>query len=164
MVLPRTEGRIEIDASGQPALRLGELLTGAERIVRIFSDTLDPEIFDTEQVAAELSRLARAARQCEVRILIKDSHALVKRAHRLGALHRRLVSTVQIRKLSYLPEHYVPNYVLVDDHGIFFDPKDDDKVRFMNADDRPLVRHYAEQFDELWSKSGPDPELRVMPM
>ena len=84
MVLPRTEGRIEIDAAGQPALRLGELLGGAERIVRIFSDTLDPEIFDTEQVAAELSRLARAARQCEVRILIKDSHALVKRAPSTG--------------------------------------------------------------------------------
>ena len=164
MVLPRSEGRIEIDAAGHPAQKLAELLGGAERIVRIFSDGLDPEIFDTEEVAAELSRLARKGYQCEVRILIKDSYALVKRAHRLGTLHRRLVSSVQIRKLSYIPEHYVPNYVLVDDHGVFFDPKEDDKVRYMNADDRPLVKHYAEQFDELWSKSGPDPELRVMPM
>ena len=164
MVMPNSEGRIEIDASERPAERLATLLQRAERMVRIFSDTLDPDLFDNDAVAGELSRLVRSGRQCEVRILVKDSHALVKRSHRVGTLHRRLVSSVQIRKLGYLPEHYVPNYVLVDDCGVFFDPRDDDKVYFMNVDDRAFVRHYLEQFDELWSRSGPDPELRVMAM
>jgi hypothetical protein len=34
----------------------------------------------------------------------------------------------------------------------------------VNADDRPLVRHFTEQFDELWSRCMQDPELRVMPL
>ena len=71
---------------------------------------------------------------------------------------------VLLRKLTYCPDHYVANYVLVDDGGIFFIPNEDDKVCFWNRDDRPLVRHYTEQFDELWQRSSPDPELRFMPM
>lgn len=164
MVQPKAEGRIEIEPAENPASRIAELVQAGERIVRILSDDLDPELFDTEALAEELSRIARRGQQCEVRILLKDSHNLSKRRHRVGTLHRRLVSSVQIRKISDYPEHYVANYVLVDDHGIFLIPKEDDKVTFMNHDDRPLVKHYTEQFDTLWSRSGQDPELRVMPM
>jgi hypothetical protein len=164
MVQPRAEGRREIAAGSVQAEALQELVRGAERSVRILSDALDPDLFDHEALAAELSRLVRGGRQCEVRILVKDSHNLVKRSHHLGTLHRRLVSSVQVRKLSQFPEHYVANYVVVDDRGILYLPMVDDKSGFVNADDRPLAKHCAEQFDELWSRSGPDPELRVMPM
>ncbi len=164
MTLPKAEGRIEIDATENPAARVAELVRGGERIVRILSDDLEPALFDTEALAEELSRIARRGQQCEVRILLKNSHNLSKRRHRIGVLHRRLVSSVQIRKIADFPEHYVANYVLVDDHGIYLIPMEDDKVTFMNHDDRPLVKHYTEQFDSLWFRCGQDPELRVMPM
>jgi len=164
MVQPRVEGRIEITHDMDQAGPLAGLVRGAERLVRIFSDALDPELFDHEALATALSQLARGGRQCEVRILVKDSHNLVKRAHRLALLHRRIPSSVQIRKLTYFPEHYLANYVLVDDQGVFFIPMEDDKVCFMNTEDRALVKHYREIFDELWSKSGSDPELRVAPV
>ena len=164
MVQPKAEGRTEIPAGSAQAQALQELVRGAERSVRILSDTLDPDLFDHEALSAELSRLVRSGRQGEVRILVKDSHNLVKRSHQLATLHRRLVSSVQVRKLTQFPEHYVTNYVIVDGRGILFLPMLDDKVCFVNADDRALAKHYAEQFDELWSRSGPDPELRVMPM
>ena len=164
MVQPRVEGRRELLAGDEQALALQELVHGAERSVRVLSDALDPALFDHEALATEFSRLVRSARQCEVRILVKDSTNLVKRSHHLATLHRRLVSSVQIRKLTDFPEHYVANYVLVDERGILFLPMLDDKVCFANADDRALVNHYAEQFDALWSRSAPDSELRVMPM
>lgn len=161
---PKAEGRIEILPADDPAGHLCELVKAGERIVRILSDELDPALFDNEALATELSRIARHGRQCEVRILLKNSRHLSKRTHRLGTLHRRLVSNVLIRKLGHFPEHYVANYVLVDDHGVYFMPMEDDKVCFMNHDDRPLVKHFTEQFDELWSRAVPDPELRQMSM
>jgi hypothetical protein len=164
MVQPKSEGRVEIEASGDQAGALQELLTGARHVVRIFSDYLSPQLFDHAGITAELSRVARHGPPCEVRILIKNSQFLVKSAHRIGALHQRLVSSVVLRKLSYCPDHFVPNYVLVDDSGIFFIPNEDDKICFWNRDDRPLVRHYTEQFDDLWQRSGADPEMRFMPM
>jgi hypothetical protein len=164
MVLPRAEGRIELAASDDRAGALSELVRDARHIVRIFSDHLSPQLFDNEDLARELSRVARQGRPCEVRILIKSSQFLVKRPHRLGALHQRLLSSVLLRKLAYCPDHYLVNYVLVDDCGIFLIPNDDDNSCFLNREDRPLVKHYSEQFDELWQKSGPDPDMRVMPM
>ena len=164
MVRPKTDGRRDIDPAGDRTGALAELLQAGKRIVRILSDALEPAIFDTEAVAPEISRIARSGRQCEVRILLKDSRNLSKRRHRLGTLHRRLESNVQIRKLTEYPEHFIANYVLVDDGGIFFMPMDDDKVCFVNAYDRPLARYFTEQFDDLWSRSAQDPELRVMPL
>jgi signal transduction histidine kinase len=164
MVQPKAEGRSELAGAEEQVAALLDLLRGAERSVRILSDALDPALFDHEPLAAELSRLVRTSRQCEVRILVKDSQHMVKRSHHLATLHRRLVSSVQVRKLTQFPEHYVTNYVIVDTRGILLLPMQDDKVCFANADDRALAKHFAEQFDELWSRSGPDPELRVMPM
>ena len=121
---------------------------------------LDFHKFDEDREAV----LQRALEAGVMRILIKSSLFLVKRSHRLATLHRRLLSSVPIRKLSYCPDHFVANYVLVDDSGVFFIPNEDDKVCFANKDDRPLVKHLIEQFDDLWDKSSPDPELRDMPM
>lgn len=164
MVQPKTEGRVEVEASGDQAGALCELARGAQHVVRIFSDYLSPQLFDNAELASELSRVARHGPICEVRILIKNSQFLTKRAHRLGTLHRRLASSVLLRKLTYCPDHFVANYVLTDDQGIFFIPNEDDKVCFWNRDDRPLVKHYLQQFDDLWQRSGEDPEMRYMPM
>ena len=117
-----------IDVTIAEAGALCELLRGAQHIVRIFSDSLSPQLFDHAGLASELSRVARQGRACEVRILLKDSQFLTRRTHRIGALHQRLVSSVLLRKLTYCPDHYVANYVLVDDGGIFFIPNEDDKV------------------------------------
>lgn len=164
MLMPRSEGRIELLPADDQADALCQLVNGATRIVRILSDNLKPELFDNAELAEALSRVARHGRQCEVRMLVKDTSMLIKRAHRLGALHRRLPSLVLLRKLSYCPDHYVPNYVLVDNTGVFFIPNEEDKVSFVNDSDRPLVKHYIEQFDDLWQKSMGDPEMRTVPV
>jgi len=40
--------------------------------VRVFSDNLNPEFFDSDALVNALSRVAHHGRQYEVRILIKD--------------------------------------------------------------------------------------------
>lgn len=161
---PKAEGRVEVPATADQSGAIRELVADGRRTVRVFSDFLDPQLFDNADLVAELSRVARLGRQCQVRILVKNSLFLVKRSHRLATLHRRLPSSVPIRKLTYSPDHFVANYVLIDDCGVFFIPNEEDKVCFANNDDRPLVKHLIEQFDDLWDKSSPDPELRDMPM
>lgn len=164
MVLPKAEGRVELDASSDQVDALLGVLQQAQRIVRILSDALDPALFDHAGIAAELSRVARQGRQCEVRILLKDSHNLSKRNHCIGSLHRRLVSSVRILKPTSVPEDSAANYVLADDCAVFFLPMEDDKSGFMNHDDRPLVKHLALQFDDMWARAIQDPELRLMPL
>ena len=99
MVRPKSEGRVEIAASGDQAGALCALLQGAQHIVRIFSDALEPQLFDHAGLAAELSRVARQGRACEVRILFKDSHALTRHTHRLATLHQRSGEVVSYDEL-----------------------------------------------------------------
>jgi hypothetical protein len=164
MVLPKAEGRVELDASADQVPALAGVLRGAQRIVRILSDALEPALFDHDEITAELSRVARHGRQCEVRILLKDSRNLSKRSHGVGMLHRRLTSCVRILKPTLMPEDFAANYVLADESGVFFMPMEDDKFCFLNHDDRPLVKHLVLQFDDMWARAVPDPELRLMPL
>ncbi len=157
---PRAEGRVEIDATEPVAPQLRRLVENGRQLVRIFSDELTPEVFDDEELTAALSELARRNRRSEVRILIKDSRLLIGRSHHLASLAQRLPSLVRVRKLTYCPELYVANYLLVDDRGLWYDPRDDDKSSFINDDDRPMVKNLSLQFDELFAKSQADPELR----
>lgn len=159
---PSSEGRLEARTPEEQFAALCELLTHARRIVRILSDDLAPALFDQEETAGELSRIARQGPPCEVRVLIKDSRHLRGSAHRVGVLHQRLVSSVPLRLLLYRPEHQVANFVLTDENGVLFLPNAAEKLCFWNRDDRAFVRHLIAQFDELWHKSGPDPELRSM--
>jgi len=161
---PSSEGRRQLQTPAEQAMALASLAEGAERIIRILSQNLDPALFDNDAFADAVSRVARKGRQCEVRILLQSTEQLVKRSHRIGALHRRLVSSVPIRKLTNVPETVVADFVLVDDRGLFWITRDSDKVCFANDDDRPMVKHLITQFDDLWFRSQPDPELRVMPM
>ena len=55
MIQPRIEGRVELAAADDQAGVLCELLTGAQHRVRIFSDTLDPALFDNAELAHELT-------------------------------------------------------------------------------------------------------------
>lgn len=161
---PSSEGRIEIVTAEEQAGALRALAGEARQLVRILSDELAPVPFDDEDLARELSRLARQGPPCEVRILIKDSRLLRQRGHRLAELHRRLVSAVPLRRLDYCPEQYIANYMLVDDTGLFFIPNEDGKTCFWNASDRAFVKFLTTQFDELWHRSDADPELHFMPM
>ena len=162
MVTPKAEGRVELDVASDQAAGVVEVLRSARRIVRILSDELDPALFDTPAVSEELSRVARQGRQCEVRILLKDSHNLSKRTHGIGTLHRRLPSSLRILRPTLVPEDFSANYVLADDCGVFFMPMEEDKFSFLNLDDRALAKNLALQFDEMWARAEPDPELRVM--
>lgn len=159
---PGTEGRVELEPDESPTGHLIDLVREGRRIVRIFSDDLDPDIFADAGLAEALSEFARLNRRSEVRILIKNSEYLVGRSHDITNLNRRIPSLVAIRKLTYAPELYIDNYLLVDDHGLYYDPKDENQIRFINANDRPMVKHLSLQFDELWAKSHEDPELRSL--
>ena len=163
-MLPRAEGRIELLATAEKISALTDLIANGNQCLRIFSDELDPEIFDDEALVKQISGLARRHRDSRIKILLKSTSLVIKRRHRLVALQKRMPTLIQIRRLSHMPESHVENYVVVDENAIFFDPRDDDKVCFSNPADRPFAQHLLHKFEELWQVSSSDPELRSLPL
>ena len=87
---------------------------------------------------------------------------MVKRGHRLLELARRIPTSVMIQKLSDHPELPGESFVLSDDNGTLYKPLDSDRDGFYEPDDRARAKPYIDRFDDLWLKSQPDSELRVL--
>ncbi|MCB1675704.1 MAG: hypothetical protein KDI01_05410 [Halioglobus sp.] len=139
-----------------------QLCDSALRSLCILSPRLDHEAFDNEALAQAVSDLVRRGRLSEVKILVSDSRALLSRGHRLLQLHRRLPSSVHIRKLAEHPDWKGQTVVTRDRDGVLYKPADSDHEGFYRGDSRSSARPHLELFAALWRHSEPDIELRSL--
>jgi len=91
----------EFDDFAKHALQVVE---ASRREILILSKTFDPALYNTEAFYQQILDLARADRNRQVKILVKDIQPVVEQGHRILALARRLSSKVEIRKLLIKPQ------------------------------------------------------------
>jgi predicted GNAT family N-acyltransferase len=132
----------------------------ARRHLRIYSHTLDHEVFDNADLAAAMTRLVRRGRQSDIRILVNDPRPMVSRGHRLLQLSRRLSSTISIRVLDEHPELPEASYIVRDHDGILYKPDERGANGFFEPDSRASAKRFVEGFDVLWRWGKTDPRLR----
>ena len=132
----------------------------AHHVIRIASSALSPSIFDNEALGNALSRLARANRLSEVRILLAHSKALAERRHHLLQLSHRLPSSVAIRKIDLREDERMAEYVLVDDRGVIIFGNSEQEPGSACFHDRSRNKTLASAFDLLWQRSETPVELR----
>ena len=82
--------------------------------------------------------------------------------HRLLTLARRLPSSVRIQKLTDHPDLPDYSFVVRDIDGTIYKPNDADREGFYEPDSRASAKRFVDQFDDLWIRSRPDPELRML--
>lgn len=139
-----------------------ELARTARRHLRIYSYRLDHDVFDSAELAAAVSELARRGRYSEIRILVSDARPMVQRGHRLLQLSRRLSSTIAIRVLEEHPELPEATYVVRDGDGVVYKPDDSGRPGFFEPDSRASAKKFVEGFDALWRWGERDPRLRQL--
>jgi hypothetical protein len=117
-------------------------------------------IYDHQDLADALSRLARSHRYAEVRILVQDSEPVVKKGHRLIELAYRLSSMISIRNPD--EEHAHVNEALFIADGVGFIKRTmADRFEGVASFNSPLqARELADHFNDIWTRSKPDPQLR----
>ncbi|MFK7913619.1 MAG: GNAT family N-acetyltransferase [Pseudomonadales bacterium] len=156
-----TTPRSFVDEAGAIAA-LTDSLAEPARKLSLLSPDLDHHLFDIDSVAAAVSRFARSAPGCELRILIYSSRLVVARGHRLLELMRRLDSKISIRKV---PSEYAKDersFVVWDQQGYWLLPNADDYQGLATAADPVMATRLQERFDYLWERSRTDPDLRSL--
>ncbi len=136
------------------------MVSQGHRSMRLYSPDLEHEIYDDPMFASAVSRLARVSRNSDIRILIEDSRNVIQRGHCLLDLSRKLSSTLSIRLLTQTSEELTDSFLLVDDCGVLMQPKEEEDQGFAHFNDRVSNKQWSHLFDELWLRSGPDPQLR----
>jgi predicted GNAT family N-acyltransferase len=151
-----------LEGEGEVRDAIVELCAHARRDVRIFSQELDPKLFDDAGLLEALSRFARRHQHARVTILVHDSRRMVRDGHRMLDLVRRLSSSMSIRLVHPDLRDRDDTFVVADGTGVVSIPRHDTPAGFTNLNDRPLAGQFAKVFDRLHERSVHDPYLRTM--
>ncbi|MEE4299611.1 MAG: GNAT family N-acetyltransferase [Pseudomonadales bacterium] len=144
------------------AAAIVELATYARREILVLSQDLDPRYFDRPELLEMLSRFARRHGNAAVRILVHDTRRMIRDGHGLLDLGRRLSSSFDIRIVHPEMQDREDTFVLADRTGMVGIPRSSTAAGFLNLNDAPLTRQYANLWNRLNDRSVTDPNLRQM--
>lgn len=152
------EHRIETVAEARDAALA--LARQARLTLRIFSRNLDAELFSTPEFRDAVSELARRGRQTEIRILVKDPSAAIRRHHELVGLVQHLSSHIGARRVGDDWQDEIFAFLLADEHGLLWRPYGDRFEGTVDFAAGPRGRELRNWFDGVWEASEPEPEFR----
>ncbi|MGP0172578.1 histone acetyltransferase HPA2 [Pseudomonas sp. NCHU5208] len=136
------------------------LMQQAQRSLCLYSDDLEPWLYNHGSVQQACSRFLLASPRARLRILLRDTSRAVKEGHRLLALSRRLSSNLHIRKLNPDYASLEQVFLIADDKGLLLLPELDQQAGYTLYNDLARVRQHQAQFDQAWDTSITAPDLR----
>ncbi len=137
-----------------------QLIAQVDCHLRILSFDLDHAIFDQKTIVDTISRLARKSRFSEIKLLIIDSRSIASRGHQLLQLQQRLSSTIALRKINDDSREIKHNLIIADHCGVICQSMKEPALIWGNYNNRPIAEDFIAQFDALWNRASPDPNLR----
>ena len=151
---------IPIETAEQHRIAATLMAQQARLYIDIVSHELDPQVYDTPEFVDSIKRLVLKNRHTRVRILIFQPNAVVGRGHRLLNVATTLSSFFELRKPG--PEHkdWNGSVFIADETGYV---QRFSALRFegvANFNDKRQSKLLLQEFEEMWSKSQPDPNFR----
>lgn len=137
-----------------------QLVNNTQRSLAIYSEDLEAWLYDHEDFVDAVMNLAQRSRYSEIRIIVRDTRALLEKGHRLLRASHRASEKIHIRKLSVSGKQ--ASYLLADDGGMLFRPDPDIVLGIGYTDYRSRVKPLREQFDLMWNSAYEDADLRRM--
>jgi len=137
------------------------LIQSAEQHVAIFSQELEPLLYNHVEICEMLSALARKNRHSSVRIIAQQTKTVASDGHCLIHLAQRLSTYVSIRVPS-TPElqRFRESWLITDNHSICEINNPDRYEGKVIEHDRLHVKTQLEFFDHAWENSQPDQHTR----
>ncbi len=134
----------------------------AQRTISLLTVDIEPAIFDQQAFLDAIARLSRQSRDASFRILLLDSRRVTQQGHRLVELSRRLGSTIQFRCPPPEYQHTGQTFLTCDDVAYFNRPLASRYEGVANFNNPGEVARLNKVFRELWDRSEPDSELRIL--
>ena len=134
----------------------------AQRTLSLLTVDIEPAIFDQQAFLDAIARLSRQSRDASFRILLLDSRRVAQHGHRLVELSRRLGSTIQFRCPPADYQHTGQTFLTCDDAGYFNRSMSSRYEGIANFNNPGEVARLNKDFKELWDRSQPDSELRML--
>jgi hypothetical protein len=137
-----------------------QVAKSAQRLLSIFTQDLEPEVYGEEPFLEAIKRLVLARSYAKVRVLLADPSRAVVDNNRFLALARRLTSCIDLRSMS--PEYPASAgaFIIADDKALVYRLQAARWDGITDMNDPAVSRRYLNFFDEVWNASAPDYRLR----
>ena len=142
---------------------VASMVKQADRHVALFTQQLEPLLYNHSEVCDVLSRLARKNKLSTIRILTLNSRNVMSEGHCLITLAQRLSSFIQIRN-PQTPElqRFNESWLIVDDHSMCRITNPDRYEGKLIENNRLEIRNQLEFFNNAWENSSPDTNVRQL--
>ena len=138
-----------------------QIIVAADKNIAIFSQRLEPLLYNRPVVCDKISLLARSNRHARIRILTQSSKSVLADGHCFISLAQRLSSYIQIRNPNTQElRGFAESWLIIDNHTICELNNPDRYEGSLVLQDLPLVKEKLEFFDYAWENSDPDPNVR----
>ena len=160
--LGRTEDTVAIESREENRLATIRMSQQSRNSIEIISRQLDSEIYDTQEFIDAIRRIILENHHARVRILVLDPRIIVNQSHRLVNLAMDLSTFIEIRKPGIEHSGFNEALFVADSCGYIHRLKSDRYEGTVNFNDRRTTKYLLDHFDEMWSKSHGDMNLRKL--
>ena len=151
---------IELKSLEDNQLVIQKMLSQTQNRLSIFSNNLDPRLFNQSYFSQECRRIALSGRFAKIEILLMHSRSVIAQSHRLLDLARTLSSHIEIRKPGKQFEHLNHCYILFDQQGYIYRNANERYEGISCFADPRRCRELEKNFATIWQVSHVDPEIR----
>jgi len=137
-----------------------ESAAGAKHHLSIYTPDLEPALYDQDCFLEPLKRLVLARSHGRVRVLIRDPFRAAREGHRFMQMARRLTSCICLRSVPAENRDDACAYILADNQAVAYRPNAARWIGFVELSDECIDRRHVEHFEQVWSRSRVQPELR----
>ena len=139
---------------------VARLIGSAELKIALFTQNLEPLLYNHASICDHISALARKNRHSSIRIIAQNTRAAAD-GHCLIHLAQQLSSSIQIRvPATEEIRRYAKSLLLVDDHSMVLIDNPERYEGSLIENNRLHVRTELEFFDHAWENSLPDANTR----
>lgn len=160
--LGETPGPVAI-ATREEAAAVALALAGqTRRTLDIVSRHLDPRLYDNEEFAEAVKRVALGSRRALVRVLVQDVEPILHDGHRLVALAQRLPTFLHIQVPGPQFRDFNQAFLVADGVGYLHRELADRFEGKASFHDPAAARELLRVFQPMWDAAQPDPNLRAL--
>lgn len=140
-----------------------QLLTGARHSMCVLVRELHPLLLNDTACVVELRRLAISGRGASIRVLAQDLARALQEGSRVLELAQRLSSVIELRRpVEDTDLAYSSAFMCVDTCGYLFRPQESEMATTGSTWAPGRHAELMRLFEEVWARSEPWPELRVL--
>lgn len=159
-IFRETDQVFHLNSFKDDAQAVSLLIQAAQHKVCIYSQRLNPPIFDTQIVLQACERFCLKNDRAQLHVLVEKPKAVTQRSHRLLHLSHRYSSSLFLKTLHPRLTKRYDEFVCIDKSAYFYLPNNEHFEASCHFADAQRTGELLETFEDAWEQSESDVEFR----